>query len=144
MRVVFPTDDLHTVITPLTLRMIQPIDCLLMRSNIKKLLWTSVPLLLSSAAATYFFVANPRHQASNSDTQVAPLVSDPAVEALQQRIDEASGSAQFELLAHEVINTMPSESIQRLLQLLLDRWIEKKSERVEPGSPRLMKAQIRG
>jgi excisionase family DNA binding protein len=27
---------------------------------------------------------------------------------------------------------------------LLDRWIEKKSERQDPGSPRLIKAQIRG
>jgi hypothetical protein len=95
-----------------------------MRSNIKKLLWISVPLLLSSAVAAYFFVAAPRHQASNSDTQSAPLVSDPAAEVLQKQIDEASGSDQFERLAHEVINTMPPESIQRLLQLLLDRWIE--------------------
>lgn len=27
---------------------------------------------------------------------------------------------------------------------LLDRWIEKKSERLDSGSPRLMKAHIRG
>jgi hypothetical protein len=95
-----------------------------MHSNIKKLLWIGVPLLLSGAAATYFFVAEPRHQVSSSDAQDALLVSDPAIEVLRKQIDEASGSAQFERLAHEVINEASAEPMLRLLQLLLDRWIE--------------------
>jgi hypothetical protein len=95
-----------------------------MRSNIKKLLWIGVPLLLSGAAVAYFFVAEPRHQVSNSDAQDAHLVSDPAIEVLRKQIDEASGSAQFERLAHKVINEVSAEPMLRLLQLLLDRWIE--------------------
>jgi hypothetical protein len=123
MRVVFSIDDIHTDRRP-RLPIIQPIKYLLMRSNIKKLLWISVPLLVLSVAAAYFFVAVPRHQASSSDIPIAAPVSDPAVEALQKQIDDASGSDQFERLAHEVINTIPAEHMQRLLQFLLDRWIE--------------------
>lgn len=52
--------------------------------------------------------------------------SDANFDALHKRIDEAVDSGQFKMIAREVLDTIsPGEPVNRLMSLLLDRWIEK-------------------
>jgi hypothetical protein len=91
-----------------------------------------IVIALLIAATLYWLItadlSNDRTAVSaGTDYENAP--EQPSEESIasswHKKIDEAGTSAQFEALAHALINEAPAEGINKLMELLLDRWIEK-------------------
>lgn len=115
-------------------------------------------LVVLIAATAYFYVGlDFRDRKEYRKGGVGNSMSRPEAanfDEFHKKINEASGSSQFEAIADELVKKLPDERAHRLMELLLDRWIEQALgaaldfisdlEEKDPGQTLLQYALVEG
>src|SRR5687767_8605817 len=95
----------------------------------KHLFMVFIALVVAATSLFLFFTKN--HPTPNSavtdHTSASSMHSsaEDAIRAWYGKINVATTSAQFNAIAHEVMAAAPAEAINKLMESLFERWIEK-------------------